>query len=364
MDLQKINSDELIRMYHAAESDRVIFNNEQSARKIALNSLFGACGNPYFIFFDKRLAEAITLTGQGILMWLRERMNEYISKLTGVKDTWVVYADTDSIYINMSAIVEKFCKKNTDAEITDFLNKICEEAISPFIAKQCEALCELLNASEMSLSMKREAICKQAFWVARKKYALQVMDIEGVRYETPEIKIMGLESVRSDRSNHVRDSLEECIELMFTSDESGVRAKVKTIKTDFKKLDFEMIARPTGVNGIKKYQTTQEPGYILGTPYHVKAAIVYNRLLDKFKLNALYEKIKDGDKIKLLAMKKPNKEHVDMIAFIDKFPPEFGMNKYVDYDAQMVAFITPIANYMEAVGWNLVEVSTIDGLFE
>ena len=51
------------------------------ARKIALNSAYGALGNQYFRYYKLANAEAITLSGQVSIRWIESRMNGYLNKL-------------------------------------------------------------------------------------------------------------------------------------------------------------------------------------------------------------------------------------------------------------------------------------------
>ena len=68
------------------------------ARKIALNSAYGALGNQYFRYYKLANAEAITLSGQVSIRWIESRMNGYLNKLLKTEDIdYVVASDTDSI---------------------------------------------------------------------------------------------------------------------------------------------------------------------------------------------------------------------------------------------------------------------------
>ena len=81
------------------------FNNIQMARKIQLNSAYGAIGNQYFRYYNLANAEAITLSGQVSIRWIENKMNEYLNKLlktTG--EDYVIASDTDSIYLNLGPL--------------------------------------------------------------------------------------------------------------------------------------------------------------------------------------------------------------------------------------------------------------------
>ena len=56
-------------------------NNIQMAKKISLNSAYGAIGNQYFRYYKLANAEAITLSGQVSIRWIENKMNDYLNKL-------------------------------------------------------------------------------------------------------------------------------------------------------------------------------------------------------------------------------------------------------------------------------------------
>ena len=51
--------------------------------------------------------------------------------------------------------------------------------------------------------MKRENIASTGIWTAKKRYMLNVWDSEGVRYQEPKLKMMGIEAVKSSTPHHV-----------------------------------------------------------------------------------------------------------------------------------------------------------------
>jgi DNA polymerase elongation subunit (family B) len=86
-------------------------NSKQMAAKILMNSLYGAMGNIYFRYYDIRVAEGITMTGQLIIRSVAKKLNEFVNKEVGTKDAeYSFYSDTDSTYITLSALVDKNLK--------------------------------------------------------------------------------------------------------------------------------------------------------------------------------------------------------------------------------------------------------------
>ena len=142
-------------------------------------------------------AEAITLSGQVSIRWIENKMNGYLNKLLQTTDEdYVIASDTDSIYLNLGPLVDKFFanKSGDKTTIVSLLNKICEEKFEPFIDKSYQNLASYVNAYDQKMFMKRENIADRGIWTAKKRYILNVWDSEGVRYAEPKLKIMGIEA--------------------------------------------------------------------------------------------------------------------------------------------------------------------------
>jgi DNA polymerase elongation subunit (family B) len=345
------------------------YNNFQLVRKIQLNSAYGAIGNEWFRYYDVAMAEAITLSGQLSIRWIANKLNEFLNETIGTKDyDYVVASDTDSVYLRLGNLVNKVCPDKTKQEVVEFLNKSSEEIILPFIKEKYDELAELMNAYENKMVMDRECIADKGVWTAKKRYMMRVHDSEGVRYDPPKQKIMGIETTRSSTPQVVRDSLKEAINLILTSDESSVITFIEDFREKFKTFTPEEIAFPRGVNGMTKYSDLASI-YIKSTPIAVKGSLIYNHYLDKMKLNKKYRKIISGDKIKFLHLIKPNPlggvaGQDQVIAFPNSLPKEFGLNEFIDYDTQFEkAFLEPIKHILEKIGWNWEHVSTLEEFF-
>ena len=72
-----------------------------------------------------------------------------------------------------------------------------KDKIEPFIDKSYSELASYLNCHSQRMNMKREVIADKAIWTAKKRYILNAWDIEGVRYKEPNLKMMGIEAVKS-----------------------------------------------------------------------------------------------------------------------------------------------------------------------
>jgi len=345
-------------------NDIAKFNNFQMARKIQLNSLFGALGNEYFRYYDDRIAEGITMTGQFIIRQTAKALDDYLNKVCGTEgEMYSFYSDTDSCYITMDKLVQKFFADKDYNAIISSLDKIGEDKIEPVINKAMESLAEYTNAFDKKIYFKREAIADRGIWVAKKRYALNVYDNEGVRYQEPKLKVMGLEIVRSSTPAPVRESLRSAVRLCLTSDEQALQDFVESNWQEFRQMEVEKIAFPRGCNNLQKYTSTSHI-YEKGTPIHVRGALLYNYMLDKNKVGHKYEHVQDGDKIKFLYLKEPNTLGENTIAFNSKLPVEFDLHKYVDYETIFEkSFVEPLNTIAKGLGWNTRPVATLEDLF-
>ena len=346
------------------------YHNFQLVRKIQLNSCYGALGNEYGRYYDIDLAEAITLSGQLIIQFIADKLNTFLNETFNTEDyDYVVASDTDSVYLRCGNLVEKVCPDKTKQEMVEFLHKASEEIILPFIEKQYADLSETMGAMcPEVISMEREVIADKAVWTAKKRYMMRVYDSEGVRYDPPKQKIMGIETTRSSTPQVVRDSLKEAVNLILTTDEDTVIRFIDDFREKFKTFSVEEIAFPRSVNGIKKY-ASHKYIYQKSTPIAVKGSLIYNHYVDRLGIHKKYRKIVDGDKIKFVHLKSPNPlggvaGQDQVVAFPNDLPKEFELEKYIDYDHQFEkAFLQPLKGILDKIGWNWEEVQTLEGLF-
>ena len=338
-------------------------NNLQMAMKIALNSAYGAMGNQYFRYFDIRMAEGITTSGQLSIRWMANKLNAFMNKTlkTDNKD-YVVAIDTDSIYLTLEELVERTCEGKTTEQKIKFMDKICEDVFQPFIDTGYQELADYMNAYNQKMQMKREVLADKAIWTAKKRYVINVHNSEGVQYEKPKIKVMGLEMVKSSTPAVIRDKLKDSLQVILSGDEKKLHSYVTEFKNEFVKLPIEDIAFPRGVNGIKQYAGS--PIYAKGTPIHVRGSLLYNHYTKKLGLDRKYQAIRDGDKIKFVYVQTPNPLQEDVIAFPQQLPKEFGLEPYIDYDKQFEkVFLDALQIVIEPLGWKTQEESSLEDFF-
>jgi len=343
------------------------YKNLQLAKKVQLNSAYGALGNQYFRFFDIRQAEAITLSGQLAIRWIEMKLNSYLNKLLKTKDIdYVIASDTDSVYVNLGPLVHMVygSKSETKVEtIVDFVNKACIEKFEPFIDKSYQELADYMNAFDQKMQMKREVIANKGIWTAKKRYILNVYDSEGVRFAEPKLKMMGIEAVKSSTPMSCREKIKESLKIVMNGNEQEFQSFVELFKQEFKTLPFEDIAFPRGVSDLSKYVSSSEL-YSKGTPMHVRGAIMFNAFLKKYKLTKKYQLIQDGDKTKFCYMKVPNPVQENVFSILTVLPKEFGVEKYIDYDTQFdKAYLEPLKTIVNTIGWKTERVSSLESFF-
>ncbi len=340
------------------------YNNFQMARKIQMNSLFGAMANEFFRFYDDRVAEGITLSGQYIIQKVGKALNDYLNKICGTKDfEYSFYSDTDSCYVTLDPLVEKFYKGKEPEKIVDILDKICESKIQEVLNKVCGEISDYTNAFQNKIVFKREAIAETGVWVAKKRYALNVYNNEGITYKEPKLKVMGLEIVRSSTPEPIREALRKAVKLVLTSDENTLQSYIMGFETEFRKMKAEDISFPRGVNGVEKY-TDRNNIYKQATPMHVRGALLYNFYINKNDLRKKYELIKEGDKIKFVYLKEPNTIGENCIAFNTVIPPELDLLKFIDYEKMFdKSFLEPMNTILTGIGWSAKPQATLEGLF-
>jgi DNA polymerase elongation subunit (family B) len=340
------------------------YNNIQLAKKVSLNSAYGALGSQYFRFYDLRMALGVTTAGQLSIRWIEAKLNDYMNKLLKSEKDYVIASDTDSIYLNLGPLVDSIVKTKTEtAKVISIMDRICEDKLQPFIDKSYQELAEYVCAFSQKMEMKREGLSDKGIWTAKKRYILNVYNNEGVQYNEPQLKVMGLEMVKSSTPSVIRGKMYELIKLLVTGTEDDVHKFIAEFREEFKKLPSEDVSFPRGINGLAKYSDSLNI-YKLGTPIHVKGAILYNNFLKQNNLTKKYPLIQEGEKIKFAYLKMPNHFKDTVISFPTRLPKEMGLDNYIDYDLQFdKAFLEPIKVILDCMKWTTEKVSSLEDFF-
>jgi DNA polymerase elongation subunit (family B) len=261
--------------------------------------------------------------------------------------------DTDSNYLCLDALVKKVFPDGAPKEkVVNFIDKFCREVLAPFIRESFEELATMMNAFEQRMSMKRENIADVTIITGKKKYIMNVWDSEGVRYETPKVKMTGIEAVRSNTPFVCREYIKKSIEIIVNGTEEQLHEYVAKCREAFNGLRFEEVGKPTGVNGMKDY-ADKYTVYRKGTPMHVRAALLYNKVIKEQKLDKKFPLINDGDKIKYTYMKVPNPLRENVFACTTSLPSVLKLEQYIDFDTQFAkTFLSPLEIILKEIGWH------------
>lgn len=365
------------------------YKNLQLAKKVGLNSAYGAMGNEFFRFFDIRVAEGVTLAGQLSIRWIEQRVNRHMNQIMKTEGAdYIIAGDTDSIYLHMGPLVQKVCKdlKNTK-KVIDFMDTACQKEFGPFIDKSYQDLANYVRAYAQKMFMKREALADKAIWTAKKRYILNIWDNEGVRYKEPDIKVQGLEMVKSSTPSACRQKMKDALKIIMNGTEAELIDFIKKFRVEFETLPIQEIAFPRGLNGLIKYsnlspaeqsppelgwgETAAPPSiggrtdrYLAKCPIHVKGAIAYNYYLEQMGIIDDYESIRNGDKVKFVHLKTPNPFFSPVMSFITRIPKEFALETVIDYRLQFQkSFIDPLNIILKCIGWESEKSATLEDFF-
>ena len=346
---------------YTAQLDKeiVTLENKQLAIKILLNSLYGALGNKHFHYFDIRLAEGVTLSGQLAIQWAEKAMNAAMNKLLQSEKDYVVAIDTDSLYVNFGPLVKKLSPANP----VFFLDKICKEHFEPVLQKAYEKLFKNMNAHKNRMVMAREGISDSGIWTAKKRYILNVHNNEGIQYKEPKLKIMGIEAIKSSTPEVVRDKFKKAFNLIISGTEAEAQRFIQDFRNEFKTLNPEQVAFPRRVSNITDWHD-HKTIYKKSCPIHVRGSLLFNKHLKYNKLQQQYELITNGSRIKFCYLKLPNPIKENVIAFQDALPKELKLHNYIDYDLQFnKTFIEPLNLILHSIGWSAEEQTTLEDFF-
>ena len=330
-------------------------DNLQLAKKVSLNSAYGAFGSQYFRFFDLRLALSVTTSGQLSIRWIENKLNEYMRKLIGVDEDYIIYSDTDSIYLKLAPLVNKVYGETANTmsvdKVIEFMDKVCNDKVQPYITKSYIELAEYVHAYAQKMSMKREALCNKGIFTAKKRYILNVYNNEGVQYKEPKLKVMGLEMIKSSTPSVIRDAMKKSINIMISGTQKDIHDFVAKTRTEFKKYPPEEIAFPRGLSDLNSYANPTTI-FSKSTPIHARGALLYNHYIKERKLQSKYQLIQSGEKLKFVYLKLPNPIKNDVISFPGRLPEELGLHEFVDYDLQFdKTFLDPIKVILDCMEW-------------
>lgn len=332
----------------------------QYSYKIQINSAYGALGAAFFPAGDTDVAASITATGKATVKKSYELAKQFmadngVDREVAEKDT-VAGGDTDSGYISFEALLKVNHINLTESDgvtITkQAYDKVAEygEYLNSHIKQWAQ---DVLYSVDPRLKFSREVIADKAMFLRKKRYMIHVLDNEGNTH--PKFKCAGLEIKRTNMPADVKVYATKLLENMCMTRDINSTNDILVETYDYiKTLNEEQVAEVSNINGYEKY-SSQCNGLqtVKGMPRHVKGAYLYNYLIKQLGLTSKYQQIKDGDKIRVLAVDpKQNKYKISAIAFIGKYPQEFKDIFKIDYEYMFDKHIYGfVERYYEDCGW-------------
>ncbi len=345
------------------ERDVSTFDMLQYSFKIMLNSAYGALSNKGYRWFDPKLSESVTKSGQLTIRWVERDINAHLNKLLGTVDQkFVIYCDTDSAYVRLSELVKARWSDLPASQIVDKVDEFCKTVIEPIIEESFARFTKHFNHRENVLVMKREAIAAKGIWTAKKRYILNVWDMEGFRYDSPQLKMQGIEAVKSSTPSAAREFIKEGLKVIM----NGTKTEFITFMTE-KRAEFETkpygeVAFPRSCNNLTGY-TNSTFIYNKGCPIHVRGALMFNHVVTKMGLQDEIKLIENGDKIKFCHLK-PNPTGENVFATTGDLPKQLKMESYINYKMQFEkGVVDPIRAICDAIHWPVEHTPSLQDLF-
>jgi hypothetical protein len=354
-ELNQLSDDELELLVSMCGTKESLFNTRQLVEKVTINSLYGALANKWFPLFNEEMAAAITGNGRFFIQKLANYIEETLQKMLPQEKPYIVYGDTDSCYFQIEPFMNLYQEKNPNLSINEYVewaDQFEKKVIQPVIQQTIDDFATELNAyNRDKIGVEREIIADSAVFTAKKKYYARVRDSEGTRYpeDSPYIKVMGLEIIKSSTPKWSQKHLKEAIPRILDKDETDLRNWVNEVKQNFVNADLNDIAAVGGVSSID-YDLQKDV-----VPIGSRAAIRHNNYIEKHNLTNEYAPIQRGDKCKRLFLQEPNVFHSNIIAYTNEtFVKEIEKHNCVDYDTQFEKnFLKPLEIMVEPLNYNL-----------
>ena len=321
------------------------YDNIQYLKKIQLNSMYGVFGNKYFRFFDHRLAESTTKTGQAILMHMCKKVAEVMDEEYTYPSKSIVYGDTDSVYFETQT-------DNKDDAI--FVADTVATVINKSYPKYMKDAFVCTHGRENYIIAEREVISDRGIFIKKKHYMLHLVNKDG--YDVDKMKVMGLQIKKTSIPKFIREKITKCFEKFLKGEDwLLIKKEIVNFKDELLDGDLLRLGVPSSVNKVEYYTNEYNLDNKARVPGHVKASILYNKCLDVYK---------DGESMKIYSSMKIKKYYfyskkkfgsftsialptdLDIMPeWLDNFLP------YIDRERQLVTLIDkPIKNILDAIG--------------
>lgn len=353
--------------------------------KVFINSVYGACASPYFVGYNIKVAEAITLQGQDMLSYATKILNRYfrdfwhkdkalhekmgITEVIKVSTDVVKYGDTDSVYLAFEDVLLScnYTDKNPNNNGANFILDLYEHRLNEYITKCYEKYAKDSNTENIQ-SLELEKISKSAIILKKKKYVLDVVWSEpGIWTESlSKIESKGVEIVQSSTPPFARKYLKTLLVDLFREGKNlnmlKFVKKLKSIKEEFKLSDIAEVSKSTSISNYGKFITQDQDVISIAPkcPIHVRAAGCYNYTLNNSKWKGKYMLINSGDKVKWYYAKSDTPQTNVFAYQPGNYPYEFAPD--IDWDLQFTkCIIEPINRFIIVMGFGAIPSNLIIG---
>jgi len=358
------------------EAEREYWDKRQLVRKILLNSAYGALLNEHCRFYDKRIGQSVTLTGRCITKHMSAYVNEIITGEYDHTGTAMIYGDTDSCYFSAWPILKtQIGKDDWSKEVAiQLYDSIADQTNSSFTAFMEQAF-HCPRAKGEIIKAGREVVGDRGLFITKKRYAINVIDIEGKRVDQNskqgKVKAMGLDLKRADTPKYVQDFLMEVLEMVLGGrGKDEVVEKIRSFKIVMAKQDSWTKGSPKSANKLTYYTELEKRSKTgkANMPGHVRAAMNWNTLKRVNGDNYSME-IMDGFKV-IVCKLKSNPLNYTSIAYPTdqlRLPQWFQELPFDDSAMEQTLVNKKIDNLLGVLKWNLEDStdtnSTFDQLF-
>jgi DNA polymerase elongation subunit (family B) len=356
-----------------AKKQAVFYDQRQLIKKILLNSLYGAVGNPGSRWYDPRVAQSTTLSGRCIVKHMASKINEIIAGDYNHVGKAIIYGDTDSAYFSaypvMSSLSEfkdyDWSKENV-IKLYDDIADMTNQSFPDFMKQAFGAPPE----NGRIIKAARELCALKGLFITKKRYAVLIFDKEGKRKDVNgkhgEIKAMGLDLKRSDTPKVVQDFLSDIlIKVLTGTSQPNVIKHISDFRDQFRSWPGWNKGSPKRANNITKYTNMQTQlasnsminkaaGKKSMIPGHVVASLNWNKLKkiygDHYSLP-----IMDGQKV-IVCKLRNNPADINSIAYpVDQLQlPQWFKDLPFDHDAMEQALIDKkLDNLLGVLKWDL-----------
>ena len=336
------------------------YDSVQYAYKINLNSLYGYMGNAYAPMGDDDIASSVTLTGQSVIKKSADLFVESLKNRHPDIDNFtlqesIIYGDTDSIYISLKCLNQYGVSLISGDSINPVFYEYCDYIENYLNDNMSLWARDYLKSKDPRFVFKRETICDAGIFLKKKYYVLHMIDDEG--FKTDKFKYKGVSVVKTTMPKKLKPYLKEIIETMIITKNKNLTDDLfKQAYETFKKLPIEIISRLSGINTFDKYTNDCDGFEKIASRMqeHMRAAHYHNEILKALNLEGKYPKLKQGDKIRYVSVKKPNKFNIDVVGYGSKYPDEFSDIFKIDYEQMFENLMfRNIDFFYKAVGWIL-----------